>query len=214
MTQIEATIQSQSKPQTSGPKAEDLVDTAKQEQAKTFTQAELDAIIKERLDRQDKKYADYKDLKASAEKLKMLEADKLSAEERAEKKLAGLQKAIEEKEAALAARDLRDKKRMALEGANLDLPEGWTLSEVLDLMPGDEDAIPDQIKVWQKRFPVKKSLGTGTQTSSQGITNLTLDEQIADLTIRMQDSKLSSKEKQALAKQSISLSNRKMRGEK
>lgn len=62
---------------------------------KTFTQAEIDKIVADRLTRERAKYADYEDLKASADRLKELEErDKSEAEkaaqraEAAEKKLA------------------------------------------------------------------------------------------------------------------------------
>lgn len=53
-----------------------MSDTVQQEQTiiteempeRTFTQAEMDAIIGDRLNRERKKYADYEDLKAKAEK--------------------------------------------------------------------------------------------------------------------------------------------------
>lgn len=172
---------------------------------KTFTQAELDAIVQDRLDREKKKYADYKDLKAASEKLKTLEAEKLTDQEKATKRLADLQKSIEEKEAALTARDLRDKKRLALESANLGLTEGWTLSDILDLMPGDEDSIPQELEKWKKRFPAKRSLGTGTQTGGQSLKDPTLAEQISTINLALKDPKTSSREKRDLAKQLISL---------
>jgi hypothetical protein len=200
--------------QTSGPieKEAPKEDTAniKQEPGKTFTQAELDVIVKDRLDRQNKKYADYKDLQVAAEKLKNLEATKLTDEERAKAKLADLEKAIKEKDAILLARELKDKKRSALETANLGLTEGWTLSDILDLMPGDEESIHQEIEKWKKRFPAKKSLGTGTQTGGQDLKNLTLDEQIAGLSAAMRDPKLSRREKQELAKKSASLQTKRL----
>ncbi|MBU2051244.1 MAG: hypothetical protein KKH61_20040 [Gammaproteobacteria bacterium] len=61
----------------------------------TFTQADLDRILKERLSRINQKYADYNDLKAKA--------DKLTEYEEAQKD--ELQKAIDRATAAEAARD-------------------------------------------------------------------------------------------------------------
>ena len=56
--------------------------------AKTFTQAELDQIIKDRLGREREKYADYDSLKASASKLKDMEAANLSEAEKVAKAIA------------------------------------------------------------------------------------------------------------------------------
>jgi hypothetical protein len=193
--------------QTPGKTVEENKDTAIEptQESKTFTQAELDAIVQDRLDREKKKYADYKDLKTAAEKLKKLEAEKLSDTEKAAKRLSEIEKVLSEKEAALSARDLRDKKRSALEGANLGLTEGWVLSDILDLMPGDEDSIPQEIEKWKKRFPAKKSLGTGTQTGGQSLKDPTLAEQISTINLALKDPKVSSKERRDLAKQLISL---------
>lgn len=49
---------------------------------KTFTQAELDAILKERLDREHKKFADYSDLKKKASKLDEIEREQMDEVER------------------------------------------------------------------------------------------------------------------------------------
>lgn len=54
--------------------------------AKTFTQADLDQIVKDRLARETKKYADYNDLKAKATRLAEIEAGQASETEKAVKK--------------------------------------------------------------------------------------------------------------------------------
>jgi hypothetical protein len=50
-----------------------------QEAGKTFTQADLDRIVAERLARESKKYADYDDLKAKAEEAARLQAEQEEA---------------------------------------------------------------------------------------------------------------------------------------
>lgn len=200
--------------QTPGQKVEEETTTVNKQVTatinKTFTQAELDAIVQDRLDREKKKYADYKDLKAASEKLKAFEAEKLTDQEKAKQKLVDLEKAISEKENLLKARDLKDKKRSALEAANLGLTEGWTLSDILDLMPGDEESISQEIEKWKKRFPSKKSLGTGTQNGNQSNGALSLDDQIAGLTQQLKDPKLTKREKQQLAQRSAQLQTKRM----
>lgn len=69
---------------------------------KTFTQADLDKIVKERLQREREKHADYDQLKAAADKLKAIEDAQLSETERTQKKLA------EAEAARLAAENERD----------------------------------------------------------------------------------------------------------
>ncbi len=153
--------------------------TSGQTEGKTFSQTELDQIVKDRLDRERKKYADYKDLQTKAAEYEKLQAEKLTEAEKQAKRLSELEKTIADKEAAIAARDLKDKKRTALEAAGLRLPEGTTLSDLLDMMPGsNEDEIAAAVSKFQKMFPASKGLGTGTQTGGQ--TKPTdIDEQIA-----------------------------------
>jgi hypothetical protein len=75
--------------------------------AKMFTQEELDAHIKTRLDREKTKYADYDQLKAAAAKLTELEsAGKTEAQKLADQ-LAQLQKDLATKDAAIAERDAK-----------------------------------------------------------------------------------------------------------
>lgn len=72
--------------------AENAGDGGEQKQEQTFTQADVDRIVKERIARVETKYADYGDLKAKAEGAKTVE-----------QKLAEL----EQKHAAAEARALR-----------------------------------------------------------------------------------------------------------
>lgn len=72
--------------------ADDPTPTPKDGGEKTFTQAELDRIVEERLKRERAKYADYDQLKAQADKAKALEDEKKTGEER----LAGEIKALKD----------------------------------------------------------------------------------------------------------------------
>lgn len=67
---------------------------------RTFTQAELDSIIKERLDKERKKYADYDDVKAKARKYEEAEQASLSELEKAKKRIAELEALANEVETA------------------------------------------------------------------------------------------------------------------
>lgn len=72
-----------------------------------FTQADLDRIVKERLDRERQKYADYADLKKAATKLKEFEEAQLSEQERLQKQLDEERQARERAEATAKARSMR-----------------------------------------------------------------------------------------------------------
>ncbi|WP_442575874.1 hypothetical protein ACSBPH_01605 [Microbacterium sp. F51-2R] len=61
--------------------AETVTEGQQQTQEKTFTQAELDQIVKDRVAREKAKYADYEDLKAKADGAKTV-AEKLADLER------------------------------------------------------------------------------------------------------------------------------------
>lgn len=63
------------------------VTTGGQAPAATFTQADIDRIVKDRLDRERGKFADYETLKQAAAKLAQLEAERMSEEEKRTAKL-------------------------------------------------------------------------------------------------------------------------------
>lgn len=86
---------------------------------KTFTQAELDRVVKERLEWERGKYSDYDDLKAAAKKLKDLETSQLSETEKRDKRIQELEAAkqkweaeAETRERGVAERVIRSEVRM------------------------------------------------------------------------------------------------------
>ena len=90
------------------------METVNQEQTtpeapeKTFTQAELDSIVSDRLQRERSKYADYKALKEKAEAYdKFTEANK-SELEKANERAAALQKELDDLKQAAAVRTIRE----------------------------------------------------------------------------------------------------------
>ncbi len=83
------------------------VQTAQPE--KTFSQAELDAIIGDRLKREREKYADYEDLKARAEKYNALEEASKTDLQKAQEQAEAYKAELEGLKKAAAARDARDK---------------------------------------------------------------------------------------------------------
>lgn len=68
-------------------------ETGGEEPARTFTQDDLDKAVRDRLNREKAKYADYGDLKAKADQLDQLTAAQKTAEQRAADDLAKAQKA-------------------------------------------------------------------------------------------------------------------------
>lgn len=63
---------------------------------KTFTQNEVDALIRHRLEERKSKYADYDELKAAAEKLKTIEDAQKSETQKLQERLASLEKQANE----------------------------------------------------------------------------------------------------------------------
>lgn len=76
---------------------------------KTFTQAELDQIVKERLTREHEKYRDFETLKEKAAKLDEIEAKGKSELEKITEKNVKLEKELEALKKADSIRTVRDK---------------------------------------------------------------------------------------------------------
>lgn len=76
---------------------------------RTFTQAEVDAIVGDRLKRDRAKYADYEDLKAKAERFDQLEAGQQSELQEAIESRNALQAELDALKSANAIRDIRSK---------------------------------------------------------------------------------------------------------
>lgn len=74
---------------------------------KTFTQAEVDAIVGERLKRDRAKYADYEDMKAKAEKFDQLEEASKSELQKAIERGNALETELEALKTANSIRDIR-----------------------------------------------------------------------------------------------------------
>lgn len=76
---------------------------------KTFTQAELDAIVRDRLKRDREKYADYDSLKEKAARLDEIEAANKSELEKANEKVKSLQEKLDSIEKAQEISAMRTK---------------------------------------------------------------------------------------------------------
>lgn len=90
-------------------------ETVNQEQAtnvieeKTFTQAELDQIISDRLKREREKYQDYESLREKAAKLDQIEEDAKSELQKAQERAEKLQEELSTMKHAEEVRTIRDK---------------------------------------------------------------------------------------------------------
>ena len=158
-----------------------IVPVAKPE-TKTLTQAELNTIIEDRLKRD--REAREKELGMSTKEAKALIKARKDAEE-AEK--TALEKANEKAiafEKALKARDLKDLKRSKVEGLiaekKIKLPDGVSISDVLDTVTGeDEDGINTSLGRLPKFFPFNASMGSGSNPANGSPKDPTIDEKIA-----------------------------------
>lgn len=107
---------------------------------KTFTQAELDAIIADRLNREKAKYADYEQLKEKAGKYDA-EADKRSDIEKLTEKAAQLEKQLNAMNREKEVRSIRDKV-----AAELKIPASLLTAETEEECKAQAQAIIDFAK--------------------------------------------------------------------
>lgn len=90
---------------------------------KTFTQAELEAIIADRLKREREKYKDYAELKKAAEEYQKLKESQMSEQEKLQAKLAEYERQLLEKEREAAEARLESLKLRVLD--EMGLPKAW-----------------------------------------------------------------------------------------
>lgn len=76
------------------------------QQERTFSQGDLDRIVKERLERATARYADYDDLKKKAAELQKLKDSELSETERLKKQMAEMEQAKADAERTAQVREL------------------------------------------------------------------------------------------------------------
>lgn len=116
------------------------------EPEKVFTQADLDRVVKERIDRERKKYADYDELKKSKEELEALKRGELSELERERKEKEALKAAKEAAEAEVNFLKTGQLKARLLAASNLPL-------DLADRVIGStEEEIKSDIEVLKKFF--------------------------------------------------------------
>ena len=132
-----------------------------EESGKTFTQADVDALISERLARAKAKYADYDDLKSKAAQFDELQEANKSELQKANEKAQTLQKELDQMRSANALRETRAK--VAQE---MDVP--------VNLLTGtDEEACKKQAEAILdfagkgKKYPGTKKNNSNKQNSQQ-----------------------------------------------
>lgn len=113
-----------------------------EQQSQTFTQADVDRIVQERLKRAESKYADYADLKAKASKLDEIEAANQSELEKATKKAADAEARLQALEAAARAATVKSAVTLAATKADAVDPDA-----VLALLPSDSVTVGDDGQV-------------------------------------------------------------------
>ncbi|MDA8186651.1 MAG: DUF4355 domain-containing protein [Dehalococcoidales bacterium] len=97
--------------------------TTMQQPEKTFTQAELDAIIAERLKRERERYKDFDAYKKAAEEYQKLREAQMSETEKLQAKLAEYERQIIEKEREAAEARLESLRLKVLD--EMGLPKAW-----------------------------------------------------------------------------------------
>ena len=127
---------------------------------KTFTQADLDRLVSDRLERERKKYADYDALKAAKAELDKLKEGQMSELDKAKQGLGAAQAKVTELEAKIKAMELSALKARLAAAAGLP-------SELADRIRGDDEtAIKADIEVLKKVIPQKPAGGSGMPPSS------------------------------------------------
>ncbi|ERL23953.1 capsid assembly scaffolding protein Gp46 family protein [Jonquetella sp. BV3C21] len=123
---------------------------------KTFTQADVDRVVADRLERERKKYADYDALKAAKAELDKLKEGQMSEHDKAKQGLGAAQAKVTELEAKIKAMELSALKARLAAAAGLP-------SELADRVRGeDEEAIKADIEALKKIIPAKSAGGAGT----------------------------------------------------
>lgn len=123
------------------------------DEEKTFTQAEVDEIVKDRLARERAKYADYDALAEKAEAYDAREAELAKAAERASEAEAKLSAYEKEKERAALVKKVMGEHRVDAKYASL-------------LTAPDEEGLAEQAKLVAERFAETVPSDTGRQAGA------------------------------------------------
>lgn len=130
--------------------AEEANKTENQEK-KTFTQAEMDAIIGDRLARERQKYADYESLKEKAEKFDKAEEANKTELQKALESVSSLKSELDTLKTANTVREVREK--VAKE---MDIPASLLTADNEEECKKQAQAIMDYAGGRKKKYPSAK----------------------------------------------------------
>lgn len=133
------------------------------QQERTFTQAQLDAVVSERLQRERAKYADYDTLKEKADKYDAAEEANKSDLQKAQDAAAKAQQQLAALQAANAARDMRAKV-----AKDTGVPENLLSGDDETACRAQAQAIQDYAKGAGKGFPNPKDGGEARKPAAGG----------------------------------------------
>lgn len=129
--------------------AKNAADGGQQSEAgpRAYTQAEIDAIIRDRLARERQKYADYDALKEAAERWRQHEEAQKTAEQRQAEELAKLQAELETTKRQAAETLLKARVIAAAGQMRAKVPEdAWRLVDPTALSEADDGAVAEAVK--------------------------------------------------------------------
>lgn len=141
-----------------------------------LTQAEVDAIVADRLARERKKYADYSDLKKASEELAELKKSQMTEVEKMKAELAEKDKLLQEKDTVITGFTLKEMKAAKL-------AEAGVAAEWIDSVSGNTEeevtASVTRLAARLKVEPPKAAQGagqTGLQRQSESLLGMTRAE--------------------------------------
>lgn len=146
------------------PKSKEPADTGKQEQSKTFTQEQLNAILAEEKRKHSEKYGDYDDLKAKADRLDQQETE---SQTELQKAIARAEKA--EQDLVQEKTDREKSEREAL-SATVAAEKGVPVKNISGATREELEASADELISWRgekkpKGAAYKPNAGTGESGS-------------------------------------------------